>query len=408
MPGKLKPEVGSQRSDAHCSRFPTSDFRLQTSFQYLPSMKRIWYNILLLALPAMTYAQTEHYLLIGTYTKGKSEGIYVYKFNSETGDISPVSKVAASNPSYLAVSPDEKFVYAVNEGGDDKGSVSAFSFDKNTGTLKYIDKQPSGGDHPCYVAVNKTGKWVAVANYTGGSFSTLPVMANGTLGVPTTIQHTGSSVNKERQDKPHVHSTVFSPDDKYLFVQDLGIDKITIYSFNPGSGKPEPAPVPFVATTPGTGPRHFTFHPNGKYAYLIEEMGGQIEAYKYNNGKLTHIQTISSLPDTFTGKKWAADIHISPDGKFLYASNRTPSNTVGAFKIDNKTGRLTAIGFESVKGDVPRNFTIDPSGNFLLVANQETDNVVIFKRNKETGLLTDTGKQIQVGNPVCLKWADVK
>jgi 6-phosphogluconolactonase len=382
--------------------------RPKTSFHYLPSMKNIWYNILLLVLPAMSYAQTDYYLLIGTYTKGKSEGIYVYKLNSKTGDVTFVSKAAASNPSYLAITPDEKFVYAVNEGGDDKGSVSAFSFDKASGTLKYIDKQPSGGDHPCYVAVNKTGKWVAVANYTGGSFSTLPIMANGTLGNPTTVQHTGSSVNKERQEKPHVHSTVFSPDDKYLFVQDLGIDKITIYTFNPGSGNPDPAPVPFVATTPGTGPRHLTFSPNGKYAYLVEEMGGEVVAYKYNDGKLTHIQTISSLPDTFTGKKWAADIHISPDGKFLYASNRTPSNTIATFKINAKNGQLTPISFTSTKGDVPRNFAIDPSGNFLLVANQETDNVVIFKRDPKTGLLTDTGKQIQVGNPVCLKFVDVK
>lgn len=362
----------------------------------------------MLVLPVMSNAQTDYYLLIGTYTKGKSEGIYVYKLNGKTGDVTFVSKAAASNPSYLAVTPDEKFVYAVNEGGDDKGSVSAFSFDKATGTLKYIDKQSSGGDHPCYVAVNKTGKWVAVANYTGGSFSTLPIMANGTLGNPTTVQHTGSSINKERQEKPHVHSTVFSPDDKYLFVQDLGIDKITIYSFNPGSGKPDPAPVPFVATTPGTGPRHLVFSPNAKYAYLVEEMGGEVVAYKYNDGKLSHIQSISSLPDTFTGKKWAADIHISPDGRFLYASNRTPSNTIATFTINAKNGQLTPISFTSTKGDVPRNFAIDPSGNFLLVANQETDNVVIFKRDKKTGLLTDTGKEIKVGNPVCLKWASVK
>lgn len=371
-------------------------------------MKLIWYNILLLALPVMSFSQTEYYLLIGTYTKGKSEGIYVYKMNTQTGDINFVSKVTAANPSYLAVSPDEKFVYAVNEDANDKGSVSAFSFDKSKGALQYIDKQTSGGDHPCYVAINKTGKWVAVANYTGGSFSTLPVMANGTLGTPTTIQHTGSGPNKERQEKPHVHSTVFSPDDKFLFVSDLGIDKIMIYSFNAGSGKPEPAKVPFMATQPGTGPRHFVFHPNGKYAYLVEEMGGQVVAYKYNNGQLTLLQQVSTLPADFTGKKWAGDIHISPDGKFLYASNRSPSNTIVTYAIDSKTGKLTAKGFEPVQGDVPRNFVIDPTGNFLLVANQETDNVVVFKRDPKTGLLTATGKQLQVGNPVCLKFVGVK
>jgi 6-phosphogluconolactonase len=371
-------------------------------------MKNIWHLILLLAIPVISECQMNYYLLIGTYTKGKSEGIYVYKMNTETGDVVAVSKATASNPSYLDVSPDEKFVYAVNESSDDKGSVAVFSFDKNNGTLKYIDKQTSGGVHPCYVAVNKTGKWAAVANYTGGNFSTLPIMANGMLGVPTTIQHTGSSVNKERQEKPHVHSTVFSPDDKYIFVPDLGIDKVMIYSFNPGSGKPEPAAVPFAATMPGSGPRHFTFHPNGKLAYLVEEMGGAVSAYKYKNGKLTLVQNISTYPADFTGKKWSADIHVSPDGKFLYASNRMPANNIAIFSLDPKSGKLKALGYEPTQGDVPRNFTIDPTGNFLLVANQETDNIVIFKRNKETGMLTDTGKRIQVGNPVCLKWAGVQ
>ncbi|THU32441.1 lactonase family protein [Niastella caeni] len=369
-------------------------------------MKKIWHIILLL-IPIIGDCQMNYYLLIGTYTKGKSEGLYVYKMNSETGEVSFVSKAAAANPSYLDLSPDEKFVYAVNEDANDKGSVSVFSFDKSNGTLTFIDKQSTGGDHPCYVAVNKTGKWVAAANYSGGSFSTLPIMANGTLGTATTIQHTGSSVNKERQDKPHVHSTVFSPDDKYIFVPDLGIDKVMIYSFNPGSGKPEPAPVPFAAPPAGSGPRHFTFHPNGKFAYLVEEMGGAVSAYKYKDGKLTPIQHISTYPADFTGKKWSADIHVSPDGRFLYATNRTPSNTIAIFSID-KSGKLKALGYESTKGEVPRNFTIDPTGNFLLVANQETHNIVIFKRDKKTGMLTDTGKRIEVGHPVCLKWAEIQ
>lgn len=371
---------------------------------YLPCMKHIWYIILLLAIPVISNCQTNYYLLIGTYTRGNSEGIYVYKMNTETGDVTYANKAAASNPSYLAVSPDEKFVYAVNEDANDKGSVSVFAFDKANGALKYIDKQTSGGDHPVYVDIDKTGKWVAVANYTGGSLSTLPIMANGTLGVPTTVQHTGSSVDKERQNKPHVHSTVFSPDNKYIFAPDLGLDKVMIYSFNAGSGKPAPARVPFAATTPGSGPRHLTFHPNGKFMYLMEEMGGAVSAYKYNNGKLTLIQHISSYPADFKEKKSGADIHISPDGKFLYASNRTPANTIAIFSIA-KNGKLTLIGSEPAKGDVPRNFTIDPTGNFLLVANQESDNIVVMKRNKQTGLLTDTGKRIKVGNPVCLKWA---
>lgn len=367
-------------------------------------MKKLFSKLLLLAIPVMSMSQTSRYLLIGTYTKGKSEGIYVYQFNTKTGDATMASKAPASNPSYLALSPDERFVYAANEDGGDKARITAFSFDKTNGQLQQIDQQSSGGDHPCYVSVNKTGKWVTAANYSGGSFSTIPVMINGTLGAPNTVKHTGSSVDKERQESPHVHSTVFSPDDKYLFVQDLGIDKIMIYSFNAGHGTPQPAPVPFVATTPGGGPRHLSFHPNGKFAYLVEEMGGAVSAYKYEDGKLTSIQRISTVPADFTGKKWAADIHISPDGNFLYASNRTPSNTIAIFKINKSNGQLTSVGYEPTQGLVPRNFAIDPSGEFLLVANQDSDNVVIFKRNKKTGLLTDTGKKIEVGNPTCLQF----
>ena len=367
-------------------------------------MKKLFSKLLLMAIPVLSMSQSTRYLLIGTYTKGKSEGIYVYQFNIKTGNATLVSKATAANPSYLALSPDEKFVYAVNEDGNDKGSITAFSFDKSSGQLQFLDKQSSGGDHPCYVSVNKTGKWVTAANYSGGSFSTFPVMANGTLGAPNTVQHTGSSVDKSRQESPHVHSTVFSPDDKYLFVQDLGIDKIMIYTFNAGHGTPQPAPTPFVATTPGSGPRHLTFHPSGKFAYCIEEMGGAVSVYRYKNGKLTPIQRISSVPANFNGKKWAADIHVSPDGHFLYASNRTPSNTIAIFRINKSNGQLTSVGYEPTRGLVPRNFVMDPGGEYLLVANQDSDNVVIFKRNKKTGLLTDTGKRIDVGNPTCLQF----
>ncbi len=352
------------------------------------------------------FCQKEHYMLVGTYNSPKSEGIYVYKFNSTTGDITPVSKIAAGNPSYLAVSPDNKFVYAVNENGNDKGSVAAYSFDKATGALTFINKQPSGGDHPCYVSVHKSGKWVAVANYNGGNFSVLPVMADGSLGNPTTIDHKGSSVVKDRQDKPHVHSTVFSPDNNYLFVADLGIDKEMIYSFNAGSGTATPAPTPYMLTAAGTGPRHFIFHPNGKLAYLVGELNSSVNCYSYKNGKLTFIESVSGLPAGYTGRKWAADIHISDDGNFLYFSNRDESNTIAVFSIDKKTGKLKLLQHQSTMGKVPRNFSIDPSGDYLLVANQDTDNIVVLKRNQKTGLLEDTGKRVEVGKPVCIKWID--
>lgn len=365
-------------------------------------MKKILFQLFLSAIPFISFCQDEHYLLIGTYTSGKSEGIYVYKFNSATGDFSFVNKAAAGNPSYLAVSPDKKYVYAVNEDRNDKGSVTAFSFNKENGSLTLINKQPSGGDHPCYVAVDKTGRWVTVGNYTGGNLSVLPVMVNGSLGAPKTIDHTGSSVVKSRQEKPHVHATVFSDDNKYLFVPDLGTDKVMVYSFNPGSGKLT-AGNP-IRTEPGTGPRHFTFHPSHKFAYLVEELTAGISAWQYKNGKFTFLQRIAALPADYTGTKSGADLHVSPDGEFLYSSNRGESNSLSIFSINEKTGRLTLKGHQSTMGKTPRNFNFDPSGNFLLAANQNSDNIVIFKRDKNTGLLEDTGKRIEVGNPVCVKW----
>jgi 6-phosphogluconolactonase len=363
----------------------------------------------LLSLIFLAPADKDHYLIVGTYDSPKSEGIYVYKFNSEDGSVKEVSHIKTSNPSYVTVSPNEKFVYAVHEIAREGngGEVAAFSFDKKTGTLTLINQQLSGGDHPCYVEIDKTGKWIIVANYTSGSLSVLPVNADGSLGVATTtIQHEGSGKNIERQKGPHVHCTKLSADNKWLFVSDLGIDKVMIYAFDAKTGKLTSAKEPFAPTEPGSGPRHFTFHPNNKYAYLIEEMVATVVAYKYNSGTLKKIQSISSLPIGDTGLIGSADIHVSPDGKFLYASNRGRgnSNTIAIFKIDPTNGTLKVVGHQYTLGNIPRNFNLDPSGNFLLVANQESDEIVIFKRNKQTGLLTDTGKRINVGKPVCLKW----
>jgi 6-phosphogluconolactonase len=374
---------------------------------YLSIMNKSFFTILLMASPLIGLSQNdEHYLLVGTYTSPKSEGIYVYQFNSTTGNVSPVSKVGAGNPSYLAVSPDQSFVFAVNEDGNDKGSVGAYAFNKENGTLTLINKQPSGGDHPCYVSVDQTGKWVAVGNYTGGNLSMFPVMVNGSLGNPQTTQHMGSSVVKSRQEKAHVHATVFSPDNQYLFVPDLGMDKVMVYAFNAGSGKLDPQEP--VSTTPGAGPRHLAFHPNGKFAYLAEELTADVSAYTYNNGKLTFIQRISALPAGFNGSKSGADLHVSPDGRFLYVSNRGTSNSIAIFSIDKRSGKLALVGHQATLGETPRNFNFDPSGNFLLVANQDSDNIVIFKRNTKTGLLEDTGKRIEVGKPVCIKWITIE
>jgi len=372
-------------------------------------------NLLLITLVISQFVasaqKNENYLLIGTYTGGKSKGVYVYRFNSATGDFDSVSVGETSNPSYLAISRDEKFVYAVNEGADkgNGGKVTAFGFNKTDGKLSFIDQQPSAGDDPCYVSVDKTNKWIAVANYTSGTLSVLPINKNGSIDSATTaIQQTGYSVNTERQTSPHMHCAMFSKDNKYLFASDLGTDKVMVYSFDEKTGKLTEAAAPFVMTKAGSGPRHLTFHPNNKYAYLIEELTGTISAYSYKNGAFTLFQNASALPPDYMGSIGSADIHVSADGKFLYASNRGESNTIAIYKINQKDGSIALVGHQSTLGKTPRNFNFDPSGNFLLVANQESDDIVIFKVDKKTGLLSDSGKRINAGNPVCIKWISMK
>ena len=373
---------------------------------------KIYISALFAMFGFIAIAQQQHYLITGTYTSGKSEGIYVYQFNSSDGSAKEISHVKISNPSFVAVSPDEQFVYAVQEDAANNGKggeIAAFSFNKQTGILTYINGQSSGGDHPCYVTVDKTGRWVVTGNYSSGSLSVLPVHADGSLGAATTtIQHEGSGPNVQRQNKPHVHCTLFSADNRFLFVPDLGIDKVMIYAFDEVSGKLTPAKQPFAQSTAGAGPRHLCFHPTNKYAYLVEEMNGTVVVFKYKNGTLKNIQRISSMPVGDTSDAGSADIHVSPDGKFLYASNRSGANTIAIFKIDPKNGKLLLVGHQPTLGRTPRNFNFDPSGNFLLVANQNSDEIVIFKIDKETGLLTDTQKRIAVGKPVCLKWIIVK
>ena len=363
--------------------------------------------IVLLLLSIKSFSQ-DHYLFIGTYTGSGSKGIYVYKFNSKTGKatwISNTDSSTSSNPSYLAISPNGKYVYSVYEDGNQKnGNIAAYSFNKTTGKLSFINKQLSGGDHPCYVATTNNNKWLTVANYTGGSASVFGLNADGSLKPdPQVIQHTGNSIVKDRQDKPHVHSTVFSPKEDYLFVSDLGIDKVMIYKFNSAAAKPLQSQPSFASSEPGSGPRHFTFHTNNKFAYVIEELSGTVTAYQYNSGKLNFLQRIATHPSNFKGAIGSADIHLSPDGKFLYASNRGDENTITIFSVNPSTGKLKLAGYQSTMGKSPRNFMIDPIGNFLLVANQNSNNIVIFKRNKQTGLLTLTDTVIEVPKPVCLK-----
>ncbi len=350
-------------------------------------------------------------LLIGTYTKpGKSDGIYVYEFNSETGEFNYKAEAAGiKNPSFLTISRDRKHVYSVSELGDGEGSISAFSFDAPSGKLDFLNSESSGGNGPCYVSVDDKKKYVFSGNYGGGSVAAIPIKENGSLGSDIqSIQHEGNSINKGNQDKPHVHAAVLSKDNRYLFVPDLGTDKVNIYKVDITNSKPLTASEPaFIGVKAGSGPRHFTFHPQGKFAYLIQEMTGTVTVFNYEDGKLNFEQSVNMPPVGFTGKIDAADIHISPDGKFLYGSLRGDLNELVIYALD-EAGKLTYSGRQSTLGKTPRNFVIDPSGNFLLAANQNSDSIIIFKRDHKTGLLRPTGKKISIESPVCLKFAPIE
>jgi 6-phosphogluconolactonase len=349
------------------------------------------------------------YLLVGTYSnESKTNGIHVYSFNSGTGDYHEKSKIVdITNPSYLCISKDKKNVYSVSEGGAGKG-ISAFAFDMSSGKLNFLNSGSAGGNGPCYISVDDKKQLVFTGNYGGGSLSATRLKADGSLSQEVQIiQHEGTGVNKSRQEKPHVHSVVLSPDNRFLFVPDLGTDKVNIYSVDAGKSKPlTPASPAFTSVSPGGGPRHFTFHPNGKYAYVILEMEAAIVGFDYKNGKLEQKQSITMLAPGFKGEVGAADIHVSPDGKFLYGSNRGEANDIVIYSID-KNGKLKYAGRQSEMVKTPRNFAIDPSGNFLLVANQDGNDIVIFKRDQQTGLLSATGKRIQVDKPVCLQFVAI-
>lgn len=345
-------------------------------------------------------------LLIGTYTTSvTSDGIYCYAFNSQTGDVILKSTLSGvENPSYLAVSHDGNHVYAVNEGKT--GSICSFLFNKVSGELSFLNKVSSGGSGPCYIAVDERNKFVFAGNYNSGSLAAVALKEDGSLGADSQyIQHKGSSIDKGRQKGPHVHCTVLSPDNKYLFTSDLGTDNINIYKFDETKADQplSPAEQDSVAVKPGSGPRHLTFHPDSKTVYLIHEMGSMITAFDYKNGKCTEKQTITMLSPDYKGRVGAADIHVSSDGNFLYASNRGDANEIVIYSIDKK-GMLTFTGRQPCLGKSPRNFVIDPSGNYLLVANQDSNEIIIFKRDQKTGLITPTGGKIQVNKPVCLKF----
>lgn len=340
-------------------------------------------------------------LLIGTYTNScESKGIYVYEFDTNSGSfILKQTSENITNPSYLTVSSDNKFVYSVSENGG-QSTISSFKYDSKSGKLNLINSEDSKGANPCYII--NDDKNVIAANYTGGNISVFGKNLDGSIApAKQVVQHFGKGINIKRQESPHVHMVYFSPDKKYVLANDLGNDKVYSYFYDPNSANEPLKNKDSVLVKSGSGPRHLTFSNDGKFVYLLQELDGSLTIFSYANGILKMIDETTILAKDFKGSFSSADIHISPDGKFLYASNRGEANNITVFKV-LKNGKLQLAGQTSTLGKGPRNFAIDPSGNFLLVAHQYTNNIIIFKRDKNTGALTDTGKRIDLCSPVCL------
>jgi 6-phosphogluconolactonase len=358
---------------------------------------------LLLTVFATVGAAQDWTMYVGTYTKGTSKGIYTYKFQPSTGKLTSMALAGeSSNPSFLAVHPNHRFLYAVNE--NTNGMVSAFAIDSATGKLKPLNQVSSKGADPCHLSVDQTGKWLFVANYTSGSVAAFPINANGSLGeASATFQHSGKSVDRDRQAGPHAHVAAISPDNRFVWVCDLGLDEVLSYRIDPSKGGMMPHNPPFAKVEPGSGPRHVVFRADSKFAYVEDEMGATVTVFSYDadKGAMNQVQVISTLPPGFSGTKSGAEIMLHPNSKFLYTSNRG-HDSIAIFKVDAAKGTLTFTGTVPTGGKTPRNFAIDPTGNYLLAANQDSDSIVVFKIDQQTGRLAPTGDKYEVGAPVSL------
>jgi 6-phosphogluconolactonase len=374
--------------------------------------------LVLSALLAAAAEKPGKYLFyVGTYTEDGSEskGIYAYRFDASTSEITSLGLAAeTANPSFVAPHPNGRFLYAVNEVGNYKGpnsgGVSAFSIDHATGKLTFLNEVPSRGADPCYIIVDKTGKYVLVANYTGGSVAVFPVLADGKLGEASAfVQHAGHGTNPERQEGPHAHSIDLSPDNRFAMVDDLGLDELLVYKFDGAKGSLAPNDPPFAKLDAGAGPRHFVLRPDGKFAYVVAEMGHTVTVFSNDaaRGKLQLLQTITTLPKDFKGRNDDAEIQVHPSGKFLYASNRG-DDSIAIYAIDGSKGTLTQVGIVPTGGKEPRSFEIDPTGALLFAENQKSDNIVVFRIDAKTGGLTPTGKVLEVASPVCVKFLTIE
>ena len=365
----------------------------------------------MLWLTPWTEGAAKRYLVYaGTYTGPQSKGIYSFRFDPDSGKLDPVGLAAELNrPSFLTLHPNQKYLYAVSELGN--STVSGFEINPKSGMLTLLNTVPTKGGSACHLVVDQTGKSLVVANYGNGSSAVaFRIGPDGRLSETTSqVQHSGSGPDTSRQKGPHAHAVVLSEDNRYVFVPDLGLDKVFTYRLDPAGATLTAHDPPFATVPPGSGPRHFTFHPNGKFAYALNEMKSSVTAFSYDKkkGQLTIIQTYANLPQDFTGVSNAAEIEIDAGGKFLYASNRGP-DSITIYKIDSGKGTLTVVDRVPTQGKTPRNFKIDPTGKFLLAANQDSHSIVVFKRDPGTGRLTPTGQTVNVGSPVSLQFLQVE
>jgi 6-phosphogluconolactonase len=375
-------------------------------------------SVLLLALSAIppsarlaSAAKTpkEYLVYFGTYTDKGSKGIYVCRFRPATGKLTPVELAAETvSPSFLAVDPAQRYLFAANEIGDyqkaKSGSVSSFAIDRRTGKLSALNTVASRGADPCHLTVDRAGKHVLVANYTGGSVAVLPVKADGMLEEASDfVQHLGSSVDPERQKEPHAHNVVLTTDNRFAVVADLGLDKLLVYRFDAEKGKLTANDPPYGVVKAGSGPRHIAFHPNGRWAYVISEMGNIITTFDWDGdkGSFHELQTVSTLPKDFKGGNTTAEVVVHPKGRYVYGSNRG-HDSIAVYAVDPAKGVLTAIEDVPTLGKEPRNFALDPTGAYLFAANQNSNTVVVFKVNPSNGRLTPTGEKVEVMSPVCV------
>jgi 6-phosphogluconolactonase len=364
--------------------------------------------ISLLAVTALisTHATTtKHFVFFGTYTEHGSQGIYVADFDSSNGRLTSLRLAAKTQqPSFLAVAPNLKFLYAINElgqfNGQPTGAVSAFSIDHATGQLSLLNQVSSRGPGPAHIVLDRTAANLLVANYDGGSIAVFHLLLDGRIGESTAyVQHHGSSVNHERQEAPHAHAIVMFPDNRFAIVADLGLDKLLVYPFDASQGTLGQPHT--ISTEPGVGPRHLTFSLSGKFLYVVNELRSTVTVYSYDpaDAAIAPLQSISTLPTNFTGTNTAAEIALLPSGKSLYASNRGDDNSIAVFAVNPARGTLTLVQHILTAGKIPRNFAIDPSGEWLLAANQDSNNVVTFRIDKSSGRLTPANQPIDIYSP---------